>query len=717
MKYVKKFIVGIGILAAVLFFGWGCNLEILRAEVSYTVSGSTININMSTEQSPRAAIDSALSYAQNNYKDGQIYTVKVPKGTYELDGTLHIFSNTRLDVRGVTLKYTKETGNMIMLGNPKNNKDIETMGGYGTIRNVSILGGNWVGNNGNTSSLVRMAHARDVLFEGCVIQGGGCAHQMEVAAIEGFGVKNCTFKDMQQTNSPGNREALQLDMPCSEYVFSGIILDGTPMKDVVVSGCTFENVSKGLGTHNMLIGRYHTNIQIKNNTFKNVEGECIVALNYRDCDIRENKIINCGSGITFAYFRPFSNDSNSIKAVYTTIFDGKETINPQKMSDACTYISNNQISLSPDCNTTEYTGIRVYGYWLEQDQQAEGKGSSDVIPANNYYISNVNVTGNVIKTCGYGIHLSDTRDSTVSGNTIRNYDENSCEDGILADAESKNIAIQNNSVQNATQNGIAIDDYSSVRNISGNEITASMCYGISLNNNSKVTGNIEKNTISKCGDNGINLKDVCRVQNIINNVISSCDWHGINLYNRSSVGGTISGNKILKSWQNGIFLNLDSTVKSITKNTLTENQKYAIALYEGCQVEKSISSNTISNNKRHAIQLNLDCAVNEIKSNRITNTKGKGICIENDSTVRSTVASNKIDKAIQEGIYIQSIRNSLKIKGNTIKNCSRTPIVINTDSKKKITIEKNIFIVKKGKTQVHVLKGKVKSDVKGGADK
>ncbi|MDD6290479.1 MAG: right-handed parallel beta-helix repeat-containing protein [Lachnospiraceae bacterium] len=712
MKYVKKFVLGIEILAAVLLFSFIHDLDVVHAETGYTVSGNTIQVNMSTAQSPKDAIDSALSYAQNNYSEGRIYTVKVPEGTYELEGTLHIFANTTLDVRGVTLKYTKDNGNMIMLGTPKTNKNIATMGGYGTIKNVSILGGNWVGNNVNTSSLVRMAHARNVLFEGCVIQGGGCAHQMEVAAIEGFIVKNCTFKDMLQTNAPGNQEALQLDMPCSEYVFSGIILDGTPMKDVVVTGCTFENVSKGLGTHNMLIGRYHTNIQIKNNTFKNVEGECIVALNYRDCDIRENKIINCGAGITFAYFRPFANDSDSIKAIYTTIFDGKETINPQKLPDACTYISNNHISLSSDRYATDHTGIRVYGYWLEQDQQAVGKGSSDVIPANNYYISNVNVTGNVIKTCGYGIHLSDTRDSTVSGNKISNHDENSWEDGILVDAESKNISIQNNSVQNATRNGICIDDYSSVRRISGNKITESMYYGISLHDNSKVTGNIDKNTISKCDDNGINLNDVCQVKNITNNVISSCSWHGINVYDGSSVSGTISGNKISKSGQNGIFLNLDSTAKSITKNTLTENQKYAIALYEGSQVENSISSNIISKNKRHAIQLNLDCAVNEIKSNKITNTKGKGICIEDDSTVWSTIASNRIETATQEGIYIQSIRNSLTIKGNTIKKCSRSPIVINTASKKKITIEKNSLTVKKGKNPVLVLKGKVKSDVK-----
>ena len=712
MKYIKKFAVGIGFLTAMLLWGFSQDLDVLHAEDIYTVSGNTIYVNMSTAQSPKDAIESALDYAKNNNSEGRIYTVQVPEGTYELNGPLHIFANTTLDVRGVTLKYTKESGNMIMLGSPKTNKNIATMGGYGTYKNISVLGGTWIGNDSNTSSLVRMAHARNVLFEGCVIQGGGCAHQMEVAAIEGFIVKNCTFRDMPETGAPGNQEALQLDMPCSEYVFSGIVLDGTPMKDVVVTGCTFENVSKGLGTHNMLIGRYHTNIQIKNNTFKNVEGECIVALNYRDCDIRDNKMSNCGAGITFAYFRAFSDDSESIKAVYTTIFDGKETINPQKMPDACTYISNNQISLSAEKNAKDNVGIRVYGYRLEQDMQAVGKGSSDVIPADDYYISNVNITGNVIKTCEYGICVSDTRNSTISGNEISNNDENSWGDGILVDAESKNISIQNNSVRNATRNGICVEGYSTARSIIGNTITASCYYGISLDNNSKVTGNIEKNTISRCDDNGINLNNVCQVKNISNNVISSCNWHGINVYNGSSVSGSISGNRISKSVQNGIFLNLDSTAKSITRNTLTENGKYAIALYEGSMVTKSISSNTITKNKRHAIQLNLDCSVDEIKSNKITNTKGKGICVQDDSTVWSAISNNKINTVTQEGIYIESSKNSLKINGNSIKKCSRTPIVINTTSKKKITIEKNTLFAQKGSKPVLVLNGKVKSDVK-----
>ena len=137
-------------------------------------------------------------------------------------------------------------------------------------------------------------------------------------------------------------------------------------------------------------------------------------------------------------------------------------LNPQKLPDANTYISNNIIALSEDRYADEYTGIRVYGYDLEQDKQATGNGSSDMIPADNYYISNVKVIGNTIKTCGYGIHMSNVRNSAVSGNKITNTYTDSWEDGITVDASSQNIMIQKNEIKNAI---IPIQNWAAARAI------------------------------------------------------------------------------------------------------------------------------------------------------------------------------------------------------------------------------------------------------------
>lgn len=720
MKYLTKTMLRFAALTLFFLAGsifTGAGNEIAYAQSGYSVNGDTITVDAGYASSMAEAVDSALEYARANYQAGRIYTVKVPAGNYDLKGTLHIFGNTTLDLTGVTLTYTKSSGNMIMLGKSETNKNVAMMGGYGTIANITIKGGTWIGNNANTSTILRMAHAKNVTYDGCIVSGGGCAHQIEVAAIDGFTMKNCTLKDMAGDVTSGKREALQLDMPCSTTAFKGIVLDGTPMKNVLISGCTFENVPRGLGTHSMLLGCYHTNIKIINNIFRNVDGECIVALNYKNCDIKDNMIVNCGAGIIFEYFKPPINESEGFKSVYTTIWDGTQQYNGKLAPDANTYISNNVISLNQSRYADEYAGILVYGRDLDKEMQSLGEGSSDIIPSENYYVKNVNVIGNTIKTCGYGIHFSDVRDSAISGNKITNSSPDSWEDGIAVDAVSTNILIQKNEIKNATRHGIMLGDYSVAKAISGNKITGGDYYGINVCDNSSVSGYIEKNTIKGCADNGINLSGDCSAKSIRNNTLTSCGWHGINIHDGSSVSGSITGNKVSKCVQNGIFLNKEAIVNSITKNTLTENKKYAIALYEDSTVNGNISSNTISKNKLHAIQLSLGCEADGIKYNTISNTKGKGIIILNDSTVRSMIGYNKINTATQEGIYIFSTKNALAIKGNTIKNCKRTPIAINTSSTKKITITKNSISVKKGKEKLLVVKGKVKSDIKNPEDK
>lgn len=714
MKKFNKVVCGIVVFVAAVLLGLSGTggTQTVYAQGSYSVSGNTIDVQISDPSSAYDAIDSALAYAKDNFREGRIFTVRVPSGNYNISGTLHIYANTTLDLQGVNLQYTKSSGNMLMLGSPSYNKNANLMSGYGTVKNIRIQGGTWTGNNANTSSLIRMAHATDVSFEGCIFQQGGCTHQMEVAAIDGFTVKSCVFKDMYGNDKGGKKEALQIDMPCSEVVFSGIILDGTPMKNVLIDGCIFDNVPRGLGTHNMLIGQYHTNITITNNTFRDVDGECIIALNYRDCDIKNNTIIRCGAGITFEYFRPQVDDNEDIKAIYTTIYDGKQKFSGTNEADACSYISNNSISLNDERYADEYVGIRVYGYNLQESQQAIGQGSADIIPEHNYYISNVNVTGNTIRTTGYGIHFSDVRSSAISGNVITNTDENSWNDGICVDAESKDITINGNTVKKATRYGIGIDNFSTVSSISKNKISKTMYCGINLNDNSRVTGNIEKNVVTDSDDNGINLNDTCSVKNIIGNTVTRPNWHGINLYDGCAVTGKIADNKISGTKVNGIFLNKDSTAKTVSGNTLTNNSGYAIALYEGSQINGDITGNKITGNKKHAIQLKKDSTANRIKNNTIKDTRGKGICIENSSTIWEAISGNVIDKTTQEGIYIHSSLNALTIKGNKVSKCGRIPIVIDTTSKKKITISKNKLTVNKGKKPVVVLKGNVKSDIK-----
>ena len=126
-------------------------------------------------------------------------------------------------------------------------------------------------------------------LDGVTFIGGGGLNQMEVAAIDGFYVRNCTFRDFDGAYENGKKmEALQLDIPCSTTTFKDFYLDGTILKKVEITGCNFENVPRGIGTHSMLIGAYHDGIKINNNTFKNIFEEAVICLGYKNCEINNN---------------------------------------------------------------------------------------------------------------------------------------------------------------------------------------------------------------------------------------------------------------------------------------------------------------------------------------------------------------------------------------------------------------------------------------------
>ena len=96
-------------------------------------------MNISDTSTAFTSIDAALAYAHENYRDDRIYTVKVPAGSYKLNGTLHIYGNTTLDVTDVKFQCIKESGNMLMLGKPSYNKNESVMGGYGTVKNMALI--------------------------------------------------------------------------------------------------------------------------------------------------------------------------------------------------------------------------------------------------------------------------------------------------------------------------------------------------------------------------------------------------------------------------------------------------------------------------------------------------------------------------------------------------------------------------------------------------
>lgn len=669
----------IGALSGIAYFNTGetalaKNLEAEKtvSEISYKAIETTINVDVVNGEDIAVKLDNALKEARDTATDHAPVTVKVPAGNYKLGHNLHIFSNTKLDLsEGVTLSYTSTTGNMLMSGTNGSYKGYdnynmsEACKGYNGFKNITVLGGTWIGNKENGSGLIRLAHATNVILEDVTVSGGGSSHQIEVAAINGLKIKDCIFKDFGKSENSvddlDKQEALQLDIPCSSNIFRGVYEDGTMMKNVEVTGCVFQNVPRGVGTHSLLNGAYHENIKINDNTFINVIEEAIVTLGYYNCEIKRNTIQNCGGGISVEFFKA------RMASVYTTIFDGKQVYSGSVKHDAKTVISDNNISTkySPTCGGTH--GIKVYGRNMSSAETATDKKT---VPKGNYYISGVEVKNNVIITAGHGIHISGSRNCSVMNNKIigKGYSikdpKKDNYDGIMIERDCKSISVFSNNIQNVARNGIFVQVNSSL-------------------------SKVEQNMISGCGGRGIAL------------------------YDHSQVSGAIQNNKISQTSDQAIAVSMNSTVAgNIQNNELKKSKRSGIFIYNGSIVKGDIRNNLVDNMDENGVYLSGDATVKGgIISNQISNIKGKGILIfdrKNKTTV-GNIKNNTLRNVVSQGINISSMQNNITVSGNKLSKVKNNVIIVQPGkSKYTVIIKDNILSGTRQASGIRVVSGNIK---------
>ena len=618
-------------------------------------TGESITVQAAAGSDISGAVNEALQTAAINGAANAVSTVIIPAGSYTISKPLYIGSNTTLKAEGATITYSgSDKCNLIVTGKTDRNISVECAG-YNGYSNITIIGGTFISNKKNTASMIKMAHATNVKISGVTLSGGGCAHQMEVCAIDGFTVDGCVFKDMEAVyDGVDKQEALQLDIPCSEDVFLNAYQDGTVMKNVTIKNCTFSNVPRGLGSHTALLGAYHENIVIADNTFSNITEEAIIGLNYYNCSITGNKMTNCGAGVLFQYFK-----ANPGSSIYSSVPDG-QYVN-QIRNDAKTVISDNTITSVYNKDCDEVQGIKVYGNKLTKAVKGADKKT---ILAGDYYVSGVAVSNNTITTAGHGIHLSDAKSCTITGNVINGKGFSSKDsnrkkyDGIFFNSGSTDNTIENNTISAMPRNGIFGMDNSTAASIAKNQIVSCQGYGIGLYNKCKMTGDISENTISNVGNAGISISTKSTVGGMSLNTISKTKGTGINIYLKCTAKGAIRGNVISNTKKHNITVSTGSKAGSITGNTLKSAGDNAILIYNKSTVKK-------------------------INKNKITGAKGRAI-------------------------FVYSLKNSLSISNNTISKGKNAGIVLEPGTAKyKITVKGNKISVLKNNYAVYGINGKV----------
>ena len=420
-------------------------------------------------------------HSKSAYKN-TMFKVVIPEGTYYINGAytksqnrcIHLYDHTWLSMNGVTL-IKSDTRNRAII---RAGTSSDSVSGYGGESNIILEGGVV---DGNTSihksktqhfSGVRFGHNHDVLIANVHFKGNVSGHHLELCGVKGISVVGCTFtdyKDSGYTKGINRNEAIQIDVTNSATLTPTYSrYDDTVTGNVVIYNNTFQDLSRGVGSHSAVFGTYYDNIVIDNNTFSDIKSQAVHCENYRDCSISDNSIENCGGGIDFNAIC-YAPDGN-----YYAPHGTLPKYDKIKSYNAKTDISGNTISVKKGSSLTNASGIHVHG----------GKASSERTKreAKAYYkktfrITGVNIESNFITSArSAGIYLAYVGDYTLDGNQIK---------GIVSGSAARGVGVylDNCSGGTLTENNIYKTQSHGIYLLSctGNEATPTTLYANRVN--------------------------------------------------------------------------------------------------------------------------------------------------------------------------------------------------------------------------------------------
>ena len=475
------------------------------------------------------AIQTALNSAHYGASKDNIYRVVVEPGSYNLRSVLHVYSNTTLSLYHVTLvRDTEAMANMIRTGD--DTPSDQGASGYGANVNITIEGGTLDG-NGTSNTMVKVTHASNFLMTGTELCNLRNAHMMEVAAVDGFKVTSCSFKNQTLDVGGVGYEAIQLDIPKDGHII-GCRSEALNLKNVHIEGCFFTNCPRGIGTHTQILNLPMENITITNNTFSKMTSAAIQGENWKRVRITNNRISETPRAI--AIYAVLGSAEGGFRAsvlakeggIATDVSDGY-----QKPYNADIQISGNLIT---DCGTVrdvyasyDPQAIFVAGKLFKSNVKVHPDGSGGY-PKGDYYINGVTIRSNSINTAGHGIYLENVRNAVVDNNGIKSAkntitDKTACPlTGLIVNFNS----ISGNSITASSFHGMELAK-SAMKKISDNVISGVAKDGIILEASSKCTGSISGNIITKASRYGLNLRPKCEGGDVSGNIIYGCGEGGI----------------------------------------------------------------------------------------------------------------------------------------------------------------------------------------------
>ncbi len=491
----------------------------------------------------RPAVQSALNKARQNATAQLPYTVIAPEGEYELDYVLRIYSNTTLDLRGVTLtRGGVGAGNMLRVGDEDGVNTGVT--GY-AYENVRVFGGVFDGNFGE-NTIIKAFHTKNFTMDDVTLMNEKEGHMTEFAGVDGLTIRGCLFTDQQLT--PGNYgyEAIQLDVLHPFHITNGRCED-LPVSNVLIENCMFEDMPRAIGSHTAVHNRPHNNITIRSNVFRDMSSIAIQGLNWTNVTITKNVINNAPRGITL-YAEPGGCTylSGKLAAKGKTQSHASDAYQaPGKANITIAYNILTDIGTTDDKYASYSSqGIAVLGEKLTAKSPVDSGDESGGLPTGDYYIDGASIHDNFINVHGNGIRLEDVRNTSVTDNEI---------------------VCSKNTVHKDNYYGIVARQNAGASTVSYNVIYGAEVNGIQLDgSNGGKVNNVRFNRIMNCGKYGIGVYDMS-IDKIDDNDIMGTK--NIGLFANGSKLSNVRWNRIRNCSDSGIWLTSTTTATTIKSNT------------------------------------------------------------------------------------------------------------------------------------------------------
>lgn len=484
-------------------------------------------------------IQAALN--MNAYGQYENLTVKIPAGTYRLNTTLYIYSNTTIaaDKNAVFMKQDNHNGKE-SYGPILENKIISDRGGYGATHDIAIIGGVWdsieVMNNSVGTESFRFIHCDNVTVKDavlCNVPEG--SHLIVLAGTSNVLVDNCEFYGYGSKNPKDHKEAIQLDIVHDSVIVPTmqealVKWDDLPCKNVTISNCDFHDFSRAIGSHTAVKGVLHDNIVISGNTITNMSDTAIKLFNYKNTTIENNEITNCVEGVLVytdmkglsskEYMAPLSGKAAKLPDDYKIVISNN-VFKKMKMSgndwgDAVRIMGSSSIPMSGvTVSNNEIEDMERYGIYATE--------STDVFMIANYVqdigrvglyattnCKNVTFSRNRVQNCGgYGIFFGNSQGGSIYGNTVK-------ESGLEDAEQIHGIYVYKCS---GTDKSNAV--YINKNTVEGNDRAGSQGIKVSTSDYISITGNVVRRT----KDRGIYVYS-CKEPEVTKNQITEAGKKG-----------------------------------------------------------------------------------------------------------------------------------------------------------------------------------------------